>query len=203
MPASTRCLTALLILTACGSPTAPGGYTAPAPDQSRDPAALREPTVLYLCGRWSSGTPPADSNILVDVAFSRTSLDGPWDRPTSADRALVRSHGAQIVYQFHSPAVRVWIPTREVPRLSSRVRIMLAVADPRRYDWHVVVYFKPSHQYTPSDEAMFAQLGGRITHRYPTFNGFAGLLPDASIPKLRSDPNVAQADGAPPFALCS
>jgi len=195
---------AVTALAACSVITGPDGYDPPPEDRSLDPAALRAPQLLYLCGVWVDGAPPTEENILIDVSLSRPSLELPEDRPTSAHLAVIREHGGQVVYQFHFPAARVWIPVRKIPALalSRSVIGIFKVADPRRYDWNAGVGYRLPYSYTEG-EVRYAQLGGRVTHRFNVINAISGLIPDRSAAVLRRDGNVRSVESRVPFPFCS
>lgn len=186
---------------ACSWLTEPGGYRLPDPDLSLDPAALQQPKLLYLCGAWVDGTPPPEENTLIDVSFNRPGLEYPGDRPTSAHLATVRNHGGQVLYQFHFPAARVRIPTRNIPALALDVLGVFKVADPRRYDWNAAVGYRLPYSYKEG-EVRYEELGGRVDYRWDFINAISGLIPDRSAAVLRNDPNVTYVSSEVPFPYC-
>lgn len=192
---------ALAAISGCSWLTESTGYKLPDPDLSLDPAALQQPKLIYLCGGWVSGAPPVEENILVDVSFNRPGPEYPDDRPTSAHLAVVRKHGGEVLYQFHFPAVRAWIPSRNIPALSLDVVGVFKVADPRRYDWNAAVGYRLPYSYREG-EVRYNELGGRVDYRFDVTNSIAGLLPDRSAVVLRNDPNVTYVESGAPFPYC-
>jgi hypothetical protein len=195
-----------LFVACCASPTEPAPYTLPAPDTSLDPAHLVNETLLYGCGRWF-GTPLVDTAVLADVSWGRASLDDPGDAPTASQRAIVENAGGFILYNFHFHAMRIWIPTARMASLYAAMPApdasILAVPNPRRFDWLVIVTYKNAYHFTAQDESTFVHLGGRIEYVFGPSNGIGGHIPDRSVPALRADPHVLVVEGEPPWAACS
>ncbi len=103
--------------------------------------------------------------------------------------------------------MRVWIPTARVASLYAAAPApeasILAVPNPRRFDWLVVVTYKDTYHFTAQDESTFVRLGGRIEYVFGVSNGIGGHIPDRSVPILRADPHVLVVEGEPPFAGCA
>lgn len=199
--------TFVVVATCRGTPTAPAPYTLPSPDTSLDPAHIQIEPLLYGCGRWWGTGPPADTAVLADVSWGRSSPSDPGDAPTAAQRAIVENAGGFVLYNFHFHAMRVWIPTARVASLYAAAPApeasILAVPNPRRFDWLVVVTYKDTYHFTAQDESTFVRLGGRIEYVFGVSNGIGGHIPDRSVPILRADPHVLVVEGEPPFAGCA
>ena len=191
-----------MVLVACA--TEPLDYDLPEPDNSLDPQALSAtPRVIFMCDKWVDGASPSEPKVFLDVSFLRRGEDDEYKRPTSSDIALVKRHGAQVVYQFHVRAVRIWIPTANVPALGKEdeVNLILRVPNLRRYDWLVGAAYQPSYSLS-AGTARFAELGGRVDRTYTSFNGLTGMLPDRSIAELRADPSTLWVEGQEGFENC-
>jgi hypothetical protein len=80
---------------------------------------------------------------------------------------------------------------------------ILAVPNPRRFDWLVAVTYKDTYHFTAQDESTFVHLGGRIEYVFGASNSIEGHIPDSSVPALRADPHVLVVEGDPPWAACS
>ena len=203
----------LLLLCACQGSTEPAGFTLPPPDLSLDPAAIREPRLLYLCKSFVDSVvvnrqlrpipPPNDTNILADVSFGRTGPELPMDRMLDSQRQAIARFGGRIVYSFHFPAARVWIPTRNIPGFFAATQAVIYwVRDPRRYDWPVGVGYRAPYSYTQG-AARFQKLGGRVDGLWNVINALGGVLPDRSVPALRADRNVEYVEGTGQIVFCN
>ena len=194
--------TGVTFAAACSNPTQPGtgpvdDFELPEPDLSLDPGrlsvgeyiathcafAIRGNRLDHLRGRneWA----------LVDVYFGRGSPEGPWDGPTETDIKLVTAHGGRVLYRFNVPAVRARMILSKIPDLveegfSITVR---DVPDVTRYDVPSlsVAFTRPLRD---SDVDLYVSLGGRVDYRWDFINALSGVLPDRSIPVLRSRPDV-------------
>ncbi len=186
----------------CSVLTEPNGYDLPDRDYSLDPAALVESRMLYACGRWRGGVPPAPGKIFVDVAFGRPSAEDPDDGPYERHTALVKRHGGKIVHEFNVPALRVWLETSSIPALAAEEHVMgvFEVVNPSRYDWPVSVGYKASYSHLDG-AVQFAELGGRVEHRWNSINAIHGLIPDQVIPVLRNSVHVDYVEGGGWFCI--
>ena len=185
----------LVALIGCSELSAPPLPQLPPPDQSLDPADLRIGSVAYACGRWA---PPqsVEKNVLVDVFFGRRSPEDPADRPLDEQLDVIRAVGGTPLFSFNFPAVRVWVPTREIPALYDRWPGMSihTVPDERRYDWQAtVIYDQPISEV---DIQRVSALGGRILQQLSATNMLTIELPNASFPVLRSSANVTFVEAA-------
>ena len=187
-----------LLIMSCA--TEPSDYELPEPDLSLDQAALVEPRVLFMCDGWVDGSPPLDIKIFVDVSFVRRTLDDPYAAPTKGDLATISRHGGQVVYKFHSRAIRAFMPTASIPQLGNEpsVNLIFRVANVRRYDWISGVMFRKSYPLAQGAER-FRELGGRVEYQYTSINAVSGLLPDRSLSTLRADPNVEHVESLEGF----
>jgi hypothetical protein len=195
---------AFIILSVASCTTEPIDYDLPEPDTSLDPQALSAiPHVIFMCDRWVDGAAPSNPKIFLDVSFIRRGEDDEYEHPTLSDIALVKRHGAQIVHQFHVRAVRIWIPTANVPALGREddVNLILRVTNLRRYDWLVGAAYRPTYSLS-SAVTRFAELGGRVDRTYTSFNGLSGMLPDRSIAELRADASTLWVEGQEGFENC-
>lgn len=205
----------LFQLSGCRWFTEPVGFVLPPPDPSLDPSALRDPVFRFLCGTWVDSIvinrqlrpvpQPSEPWVLIDVAFGRLGPSDPPDRLTPEHRSVIKRHGGQVLYPFHFPAARIWIPTRNVPGLSTGARSTVSifyVRDPSRYDWPVGVNYKRPYSFRDG-EPRFAALGGRVDYRFDVINSLAGLLPDRSVAALRADSEVAFVEASPAFPFCT
>ena len=199
MTASSRmkwsCLAFLTALIACSELSAPLPYQLQPPDRSLDPAAIRIGDVYYGCDRWALPQ-PAEKNVVVDVFFGRRSAQDPADRPLDEQLDVIRAVGGTPLFSFNFPAVRAWVPTREIPTLYDRWPGMSVhtVPDERRYDWQAtVIYDQPISE---ADVQQVSALGGRILEQLGATNMLAIELPNASFPALRSSANVTFVEAA-------
>lgn len=176
---------------ACTEPTrVSASLLVPAQDTTLDPARLAVGDPLYSCGVWQAA-PPAAARLTVDIVFGNK-LAALVDRPSSVDLALIQSHGGEVLYQFHLPAVRASIAGGEIAKLASagNVATALTVKDLRRYDLRVLAIF--ARPPTAADSAAFAALGGKLTENGGSPRALSGLLPDRSIPALRARAGIAE-----------
>jgi hypothetical protein len=165
-------------------------YELPTPDASLDPAALREGRVLYRCGGWLRNAQPAAERVLVDVLFGRRGPEDPPDRPLPAHLARVRAAGGRVLHEFQFPAVRAYLPTRNVRALTGGGfdPSVHEVADPRRYDWRATAGYRA--RLAAADEDRVRVLGGRVERALGNLNMLVVTLPDRSYPALRAGANV-------------
>ena len=189
------CLAFLAAMIACSEPSAPTSYQLLPPDQSLDPAAIQIGYVYYRCGRWTQPQ-PAEENVLVDVFFGRRSAEDPADRPLDEHIDVIRAVGGTPLFSFNFPAVRAWVPTREIPALYDRWlgASVHTVPDERRYDWMATaIYDQPISE---ADMQRVSALGGRIVRHLDALNMLWIELPNASFPALRSSANVTFVEAA-------
>lgn len=188
----------------CGHPTAPvEDFKLPEPNLSLDPDRLvvgdyiATPCAFGIYGDRLNHLRDRHEWVLVDVYFGRGS-EGPRDRLTERDIALVTSHGGRVLYHFNVPAVRARIVLARIPDLveSGFWLTVRAVPDPTRYDVpSLSVGF--TRTLRDSDVDLYASLGGHVDYRWDFINALSGVLPDRSIPALRgrSDVEYVEAGG--------
>lgn len=181
-----------LALSACMDGTGPGWlpfhtFRLPPPSTSLDPDSVRFNTTLFICDRWML-PPPTDSQVVVDVYFS-----GKGTGPTLAQLSSLSDAGAEVGYRFPFQAARVRVATAKIPELYRMTKgTVYTVPDVRRYDWLVAAIY--SHEPTLADEAAIAELGGRITERYPSLEELMAVMPVSSLSRLRSLDGVKAAE---------
>lgn len=185
---------AALLLGACSDATLPlqPAPNLPEPDASLDPAAV-------VIGQYIATPCNANEHLrgsrewaLVDIFFSRRSDSEPVDGPQDHHLSAVTARGGVVLHRFNVPAVRAWMPLREVPVLIDRGHWISVrdVPNPRRYDLIVIAsYTSPVED---ADVDRFQSLGGQIKSRYNVIPAIAGIIPDASLPELRAQPRTEQ-----------
>jgi hypothetical protein len=166
----------------------------PERDTSLDPAAA-------VVGQYIAT--PCDRNLhlrgstewaLVDIFFSRRSESEPVTGPQDHHLRAVAARGGVVVHRFHVPAVRAWMPLREVPELVARGFWVSVrdVPDPRRYDLPVIAMHVTSVE--DADVDRFQRLGGQVKKRFTVIPAVFGIIPDASIPELRASTRTEQVE---------
>lgn len=191
----------LMLASACDLTGPADLYQLPEPDTSLDPDRLTvgeyiaTPCAFAKSGNRLAHLREREERALVDVFFGRDSADGPRDGPTASDIDLVRSHGGRVLYRFNVPAVRARITLSRIPDLVEQGFWITVrdVPDASRYDVELTVGFRRGLQ--DADIDLFESLGGRVTYRWDSIDGLAGILPDRSIAVLqdRSDVEYVQA----------
>ena len=198
--------TVVTFAAACSNPTQPGtgggdDFELPQPDLSLDPGRLSvgeyiaTPCAFAIGGGiWGGRLDHLRGRnewALVDVYFGRATAEGPWDGPTETDIELVTAHGGWVLYRFNVPAVRARIILSKIPDLVEEGYWITVrdVPDATRYDVPSlsVGFTRPL---SDSDVDLYVSLGGRVDYRWDFINALSGVLPDRSIPVLRSQPDV-------------
>lgn len=129
--------------------------------------------------------------MVVDVFYSRMLPNDPVSHPQDTHRRRVLAQQGEILHIFQLPAFRVRVRAENIPKLSEGDSVFVfEVLNVRRYDWSVNVIYREGVRFDSTDEAVFARLGGRITHRLDAANVLIGLIPDRSIPELRRHARV-------------
>jgi len=181
---------------ACGELLAPvDDYQLPPPDTSLDTNRLSigsyiaTPCAFYGGDRLAS-LRERQEWATVDVFFGRPTPPAPGEGPSAGEAQLVRSHGGRVLYTFNVPAVRARIILAKIPDLVERGFWITVrdVPDPTRYDLRLIVGF--DRALTDADVALFQSLGGRVQYRWDNTRAIAGVLPDRSIPALRSQTDI-------------
>jgi hypothetical protein len=166
----------------------------PERDTSLDPAAA-------VVGQYIAT--PCDGNdhlrgstewALVDVFFGRRSESEPVTGPQDHHLRAVTARGGVVVHRFNVPAVRAWMPLREVPELVAREfwTSVRDVPDPRRYDLPLIAMYVSAVE--DPDVDRFQRLGGQVRKRFTIIPAIFGILPDASIPELRASTRTQQVE---------
>ena len=194
-----------LLQVSCGGLTEPDGRSPdppglPDPDLSLDPASLVVGPILATnCSDNLELTGRKDW-VVVDVFFAMNGPGDPGDGPLPADERIVRDHGGVVLYRFNIPAVRAWLRVGRIPDVvRAGVQMVREVPDLSRYD--VAVMFGYQGSLAPEDDDPFSALGGKITHRFSSFGGMAGIFPDPSIPELRAMHSVTYVEPEGIFCL--
>lgn len=167
-----------LALLGCRVLTGPSLPDLPPQNHSLDPADLRFGALVGDCQGWSGGSRPPGTHLLADVFFT---TDQFATHPNVEQFNLVRQRGGSIVFEYHLPGYRVWIPIDSIPSFPHAT--IRYVPDPSRYDARVAIRFGPDSVPDP-DLAEIGRLGGRVTDLIVGFYAEV-LLPDASVPALR------------------
>lgn len=180
----------------CSDPTtAPDDFQLPEPDLSLDPSRLSvgdyiaTPCAFGLYGDRLIHLRDRHEWALVDVYFGR-GASGPPDGPTASDIDLVAKHGGRVLFSFNVPAVRARIILSRIPDLVKNGFWVTVrdVPDPTRYDVPLSVGLTRALE--DSDVEQFATLGGRVEYRFNSIRSLSGVLPNQSIPTLRSRSDV-------------
>jgi hypothetical protein len=190
-------------LVSCSGFIGPDENAPPESDASLEESALVNPVPMFHpCLGWLVPE-PAGEMVLGDVVFVRPELASPPDQPTGQNLETLWRHHAHLLYQFHMPIVRAWIPKVELQSLSRDPGVLLiyAVADPTRHDFRVEVVVAPGQSIQQVAD-QFRALGGRVTNVYENIGALAGLLPDRAIPALRREPSVVAVEYALTFPIC-
>lgn len=174
-------------------------------DPSLDPDALTDWEIVPLyhpCRGWI-GDEPTTPMVLTDVVFVRPGPESPGNQPTGNQIQLLLRRGGQVIYQFHLPIIRAWLPKSNVPALSreSTIVLLARVPDETRYDWRVNVLLEPGTSLDVVAE-QFRALGGRLTNEYDAAPAISGIVPDRSIPALTSLSGVRSVSNIGYFPVC-
>jgi hypothetical protein len=183
-----------LLQVSCGGITEPDGRSPdpprlPDPDLSLDTASLViGPILATYCSGNLELTGRKDWAV-VDVFFGMNDPGDPANGPLPEYETVIRDHEGVILYRFNTPAVRAWLRVGRIPDMvRAGVQMVREVPDLSRYD--VSVMFGYQGSLAPEDDGRFTALGGKITHRFSSFGGMAGIFPNSSIPELRAMPSV-------------
>lgn len=188
----------LTLSSACSDPTAPhDDFVLPVPDLSLDPSRLS--VGAFIATPCAFGTRGDRLNhlrdrhewALVDVYFGRGS-EGPQIGPSTSEIDLVKEHGGRVLFHFNVPAVRARIIVSRIPDLVEKGFWVTVreVPDATRYDVPSlgVGFTRPLED---SDVELYVSLGGRVDYRFNSLRYLSGVLPNRSIPVLRSRPDVS------------
>ncbi len=148
-----------------------------------DPSALRVGSVVYACGAWiDSSLARQATAVAVDVHFRP---DTAFRGPTDSDVAVLKEHGATVLYEYSFPAARVLVEPARIPALvdSAGANAVVSVPDPARFDWRFVVAVTGA--LTSDDSIHIVRLGGSVVAMLGGLNYIVAVLPDGSIPYLR------------------
>jgi hypothetical protein len=180
-------------LTACALSPGSTQFVLPREDLSRDPSRLRVGEPLFLCGKsFPDGSPPADTLVLADVYFATDSgkmrdIRQPWHLQR------IKENGGTVLYTFNFPAYRTVASAKNLAKISDNPWVsVVAVPDPRRYDWYIDVMYRPSVDPDALERKIVA-LGGRVKYRWPNIRALIAELPTRSLPTLQVEPGLEQA----------
>jgi hypothetical protein len=171
----------------------PTRFVLPREDLSLDPARLRVGEPLFLCGRsFPNGSAPPDTVIIADVYFA-TDSGKTRDVRQAWHLQLIKENGGTVLYTFNFPAYRTIAPAKSLAKMSENSWVsVMAVPDPRRYDWHVSVRYRPGVDGDALEKKIVA-LGGRVTYRWPTLRALIVALPGRSLSALQVEPELEEA----------
>ena len=146
------------------------------------PVLVDEPSTYvgpwnYLCGAWNPSHPTVASATF-DLHVS----------PGAVEK--IREAGGTIVHEFNVPIVRAYLPVDAVPRLASTGHIWAAlqVAPDSAFDFGGIIGIP-----TPlsGDDRNFLESAGvTIIQEFNHSDAIYALIPDASVPAIRSRPSV-------------
>ena len=181
-------LVTIVVPVACSSPSGTDAVL----------ARLLDHHYRFACGTWAPGSPVVDRALLdlrlwqIDTASA----------PAPALVGAIEAAGGRIVYRFHGPMVRAELNLAAVPALAGPrgpLNSATTAVDPSLHDVTLIVML--DHDLAEADLQAVAALGGRVTHEYHTFEGYAVDIADARVPDVRALPGVKFAGFTATFCL--
>ena len=140
----------------------------------------------YACGGWSPEEPKA-KKALFDVYFGRQRATDPDDGPSQAQREAIENLGGRIVYEYHVPMVRARLRVEAVGLLEAN--FVRSVSKPQKQRHVVDAIIGIPVPLSDLDREFLEDLGVIIS-RELGFGAVSAIVPDESIPAIRSHEGV-------------